>query len=288
MDQFPFMHECLKEFNYPNIHGMDEEEVADVFSKVNRQFLIGWILKQIDDDYCDIVEIATKEELGHLIYCSGFCSTSEKDKFMNGDCEPSEQFAVLYKMFTHLKLVSEVKKFDEPPRTVSLEEIEDVLKFDNNLFPMYGPKRTLTPEERAKKLADYRKEIETLQKSLNSENGVENEFVLDPTLNHQLASVMDKLEKNFPEFTKKNLEVMKNTESVDTEKSLVSEFEETLKTFSQQIETALEFIKSMNVVMNFKADYMKVEHEQNKSIAMMSELVELCEEVAALKQEHNV
>mgnify|MGYP005987295719 FL=1 len=25
MDQFPFMHECLKEFNYPNIHGMDEE-----------------------------------------------------------------------------------------------------------------------------------------------------------------------------------------------------------------------------------------------------------------------
>ena len=48
--------------------------------------------------------------------------------------EPSEQFAILYQMFTHLKLVSEAKSLDEPSRTVSLEEIEDVLQRDNNLL----------------------------------------------------------------------------------------------------------------------------------------------------------
>lgn len=78
--------EYLIKFDYPNIHQLTEDEVANIFDANNRLFLLTWIIKQIDYSY--ISEMDSKHSeilLADFIFEHGFCRSSQKDLFVKGD-----------------------------------------------------------------------------------------------------------------------------------------------------------------------------------------------------------
>jgi hypothetical protein len=290
MDYFPFMKDCLKEFQYPKIQSMDDPEITDIFSKVNREFLVSWILKQIDQDFCTFVENATKEDLAEIIYCHGFCDASIKYKFMNGECESNKQFRILYRMFKHLKSVSDAKKCDQQVDNFPLEQIETCSNFNTNLFPTYGPKRTLTTAERHKKMQDYRQEIEHLRSSIAAaaSKQTQNAPSLDPSLTHQLGATMHDIEMNFPDFKRKVLDLMRERDGLEVERSCFGpDFAEKLAACSKNMKVLLEYIQSINKMADFNENNKDLDTVglNNRSSALMRQIAELCNDVTALKKE---
>lgn len=96
MENYSFMVECLKEFNYPQINYMEETEICEIFSTTNREFLVTWILKQINPIFIEKIKNPTKENLAELVYCNGFCSKKEKGPFMNGEGDNNMQVIICY------------------------------------------------------------------------------------------------------------------------------------------------------------------------------------------------
>lgn len=98
----------------------------------------------------------------------------------------------------------------KPNKKVSIDQISELRKFDLNLFPMYGPKKKITPSERVKKLKNYKEETEKLKKLIAEKSSNQTEKILiNPTIKEKLESAMAQLEKGFPDFKKLMLDVLK-------------------------------------------------------------------------------
>ncbi|RZC14231.1 uncharacterized protein BDFB_014474, partial [Asbolus verrucosus] len=284
MDHFPFMKDCLKKFNYPKIHSLDDMEIAEIFANANRWFLVSWILKQIDDDFEEIVENASSEDLAEIVYCNGFCNNSEKKQFMNGECDSHIQFEILNKMFTYLNSLSNVKN-DDDVKAFSNEELRNLSNFDTNLFPMYGSKNILSTEQRKNKIEEYLKEIEHLQNLIDSKlaNELKDAPGLDPNLKSSLSDGVKSLEQCLPNFKRTVLDIIKDRR--DTESAPTVHFDENfgrmLELCNENAEVVFNLIKNMNVIMGFKENSnmgTKDFDYNNENIVIMRQLSELCNE----------
>ncbi|XP_044262420.1 uncharacterized protein LOC123009914 [Tribolium madens] len=287
MENLHFMVECLKEYNYSRIHQMADKEIIEIFGTVNRSFLVSWILKQMDDRFVEICENANKEKLADIIYCYGFCNANEKNQFMNGECDSTKQFLILTNMFNALKTFSGTKTVDVDDSTFSSNHIQNLLNFNVNLFPTYGPTETLNPTKRANKVQEYHQEISNLKALLNSSNQNQN-ISVDPLLKNQLEEAVKQLEHTCLDFRRKTLSLVQHRPDREAEKvNFPEDFLEVLEACYQKFERVFEFMKSLNTVLAFKGENLRVENVEceNKNTEMLRELAELCNEINAMKGE---
>lgn len=77
----------LTKFDYPNIDQFDELQVADIFHKDNRMFLLSWIVGQINSSYSELLKESQNKEsiLADFVHQNGFCTSSQKNVFVKGD-----------------------------------------------------------------------------------------------------------------------------------------------------------------------------------------------------------
>lgn len=88
----------LIKFDYPNINLLNEDEVANIFHVSNRIFLLSWIVRVIDPAI--ELEINSKETpkiLADFVYENGFCSASQKDRFIRGEMNLRDQVLMMFK-----------------------------------------------------------------------------------------------------------------------------------------------------------------------------------------------
>ncbi|EEZ97557.1 uncharacterized protein LOC103314458 [Tribolium castaneum] len=275
-ENLSFIIECLKERNYPQIHEMEECKICDIFSTPNRSFLVSWILQQINVRFAEICANADKEKLAEIIYCHGFCDDAKESlQFMNGECDLSKQFFIMSKMFKALETVPETITSD-------VNNYDDLMNFDSNLFPTYGSKQTLTLSQRAAKIQEYRKEIADLKAILNSRNQNQS-LSIDSNLKQQLEDSTQQLEDNFLEF-KSNVQRLLVNHKEPNEINFPEDASEVIESCCKNSERLLKFMKSLNTIVSFKRENLEnVEKKRNGNYEMLKELAELCREIKSLK-----
>nr|CAI5847486.1 unnamed protein product [Callosobruchus analis] len=121
----------LKNFNYPLVDSMTEEQFLEIFHKSNRCFLVSWLLQLVDERFRKVPN--TEKALGQKLYQLGFLKEFEKDAFMSGMLDPAKQFKILITVFKYLT----VQKSQVSDTTVDID-LKYLTTQDLNLFPSYG------------------------------------------------------------------------------------------------------------------------------------------------------
>lgn len=93
----------LLELNYPNINILNETQVAELFVIENRIFFLSWALKKL---YNILLPEKDKKEteitLSEYMYENGFCTSSEKLKFVQGDMPIENQVSFNHVIYSNL------------------------------------------------------------------------------------------------------------------------------------------------------------------------------------------
>lgn len=77
----------LKEFGYPNIDILNDEQVVDIFNSENRYFLLKWLAKNLNSEFAIPLDLSETSAIQFAnFFCeSGFCASSQKLLFVKGD-----------------------------------------------------------------------------------------------------------------------------------------------------------------------------------------------------------
>nr|CAH7719646.1 unnamed protein product [Callosobruchus chinensis] len=121
----------LKNFNYPLVDSMTEEQFLEIFNKSNRCFLVSWLLQLVDEKFKKGPQ--TEKALGQKLYQLGFVNEFEKDGFMTGELHPAKQFNILITVFEYIS----IQKSQVVDTTVDID-LKFLTSQDLNLFPSYG------------------------------------------------------------------------------------------------------------------------------------------------------
>lgn len=107
-DQVVFITSFVKEYDYPSVELMDEEELLQVFNASNRVFLLSWALSKLNPELYgylpanqrqkDIKNIIAKALSDH-----GFCYENHSMQFVDGQLEVPENVTKLYILLKYKK-----------------------------------------------------------------------------------------------------------------------------------------------------------------------------------------
>lgn len=77
---------CILVFEYPLANSMDDDQIAEIFNRSNRCFLVSWIINLLNKACDDVLQDmeTTEEYLANLIHSMGFCLKKESMPFMKG------------------------------------------------------------------------------------------------------------------------------------------------------------------------------------------------------------
>lgn len=93
MDIISELNNCLLQFEYPLANSMDAEQLADIFNRSNRCFLISWIINLLNTECGNLLQNMenTEEYLGNLLFTMGFCRKKESIPFIRGELALTSQ-----------------------------------------------------------------------------------------------------------------------------------------------------------------------------------------------------
>lgn len=80
-------------FKYPLANTMTDDELAQIFNRSNRCFLVSWIINLLLTACGSIIENMENTEyyLGNLLHEMGLCKKSDSMPFMKGELTPNKQ-----------------------------------------------------------------------------------------------------------------------------------------------------------------------------------------------------
>ncbi|XP_018562330.1 uncharacterized protein LOC108904310 [Anoplophora glabripennis] len=277
MDIFSCIKDCLLTYNYPLVHSMNEEEIADIFKISNRCFLITWMLKLIDSAYEEVLVNFEndKEFLGNIVCELGLCSKKVKIPFMEGELPVTQQVKIIYNICTY---IIDIKKYKDEEKTpiVSSDDLEALVNTDLNLFPMYGDIKLLNPSERAVKEAVLQKELETVRiDEQSTETRTEDKCLLENGFNEAIQEFIEKLRMEFPKI-KSAMEMVNRNSCLETNNiiELQPDLVETLKESCKNLKLISQFIKDINTIENFECDFgLKEQGRKNNSTYNMIKML---------------
>lgn len=87
MDLISDLRNCLLIFEYPLANTMDDDQLADIFNRPNRCFLVSWIINKLNEECGTTLQNmgSNEEYLGNLIYQMGLCRKQDSIPFMRGE-----------------------------------------------------------------------------------------------------------------------------------------------------------------------------------------------------------
>ncbi|KAJ8921833.1 hypothetical protein NQ315_008465 [Exocentrus adspersus] len=263
MEMLPFIKNCLLIHNYPLIHSMNEEEIADIFKVSNRCFLISWMLKLLDKAYEELLENSEndKELLGNCVYEIGFCTHKEKLSFITGELPVPRQVKIIYNLFKYIEQIKLCPKEEIKP-CVTTDELLSLINTDLNLFPMYGEVKTLKPSQITLNLIELEENINDIKRSLlphDSKN------LLDAEILKNLQGFADNLTLNFPKITNA-LESVSRSKDMEahSEITLKPDSVELIKKCSENMKIISQFIKDINTIQDFEKQDLSTISGQNR------------------------
>lgn len=84
---------CLLTFEYPLANTMNDDQLAEIFNRPNRCFLVSWIINLLNEA-CGLtlqnIE-STEDYLANLIHEMGLCRKKESVPFMRGELPLNNQ-----------------------------------------------------------------------------------------------------------------------------------------------------------------------------------------------------
>ena len=88
----------LEKLKYPNISIKSDSDIADIFCPQNIHFFAHWVLKLLNVEIpFEITDPRCKIFLADTIAQFGFCKTSERELFINGDVKlPASTQVIFY------------------------------------------------------------------------------------------------------------------------------------------------------------------------------------------------
>ncbi|XP_060525681.1 uncharacterized protein LOC132701609 [Cylas formicarius] len=205
---FVFIVDFLKQFNYPLIHSMNYDDIANILHVSNRNFLVCWTLKLLDEVYFDILDEGENNNviLGNLVCQHGFCSEKEKLGFLTGELPVETQISIISRMFRFIARWRTLIP-DEKPDKITLDDLYNLENLNLNLFPSYGEIKTFSAEERRDKIKEFQYELQLIkvQQDTIDESSRQHEF---NTINlhdslQDLGQCLRHIDKNLQSLIKK-------------------------------------------------------------------------------------
>lgn len=278
-DKMLFLRNVLKDLEYPNIHGMDENQIAAIFAVQNRQFLIGWLFKKISEEYEEVLENNNSVDfLSQLIYEHGFCKIGDHKDFMTGKLPPNKQLEIFHRIFSFINnILNKNQNYEENNcNKVTLNSIVNLKTEDLNLFPTYGKIKLLSKQEKLKKITEFQKEIEHLEEmQKNSSCVYEKKENKHDFTDEELKKLLEDLKLELPnlrEMIKKGNEEMfsDNSKIVCDEKA-----GNTIEEFCNKMRTVSQYIKGLSEISMFlKGRTVTIEQDLNDEEKMVKILVD--------------
>jgi len=288
MEVFTKYKPYLQEFNYPNISGFSNEQIPDIFSAENRQFLLTWLAKALNSQFVVPTEWSKVAEasFADFFHENGFCSPSQKQPFVKGDASIKQQTIIFDRIFNFLQTASSQKENMQPVQNGNgNEDIELFLAKDINLFPTLGPLKLRTSKERRQKMKYYKEEIQRLKQSIKDDIDLsEND---DLTFN-DLCYKKEQVEKNiesFKEQAKKLNEVcaaIQKANKVEVAKPVgfKDDIGNKLGDCRKELTTILQYFKDVNVTRS-----LNTEPEQNQKWLEQGEISKVVKQHAQASYE---
>lgn len=237
----------LKELDYPNINALNEEEIIDIFSPNNRNFLLSWIIQQLNPttigkDASKLSKIA----IGDYFCQQGLCTSSQSQLLDGKNNNINEQIVFFDRTFEHL---SELKNSVDICHMETMIQYEDVVKFlakDVNLFPCFGSIRKYTPEEREDILLSCNQQIGILNEKQNTNMmNFNHEIDFDDPLFGDSSNRRESLKKfiNNLNDAVSTIKLNKEEKIIKIEKSVGQDLEKCC----QDMDSILQYFKNINL-----------------------------------------
>lgn len=95
-DQLVFITSFVKEYNYPSVELMDEEELLQVFNASNRVFMLSWALSKLNFELYGYLSFNQRQKdikniIAKALSDHGFCYENQSMKFVDGQLEFPEE-----------------------------------------------------------------------------------------------------------------------------------------------------------------------------------------------------
>lgn len=92
------LRQCLLTFEYPLANTMNDDQLAEIFNRPNRCFLVSWIINLLNEACGSTLHNieSTEEYLGNLIHQMGLCRKKESIPFMRGELPLYDQVSKLF------------------------------------------------------------------------------------------------------------------------------------------------------------------------------------------------
>ncbi|XP_017784544.1 PREDICTED: uncharacterized protein LOC108568124 [Nicrophorus vespilloides] len=270
--------EDLLVLGYPNIQLMDDEDVAEVFNAKRRTSFLKWFLDKVGGFILPADEKKLHSILGDTLSDLGLCLHSQKDKFVNGDLSLNiaDQFTIFLRILDYLKVEAygqEISKNKNHATFVKMEELEDCVNMDINLFYDNGPFIGITQNERNLKMNQLEDKINMLEiDELITEDVIcdvipVTESFCNSTLSlqftlHKFYEVVD----NLYIFDKTKVSREMCDEHFDLKLYHAKKIMESIKEYIQNINTIIGFQEqTVPSIINMDAKYLKVLVETTES-----------------------
>lgn len=91
-EQFLFITSFVKEYNYPSVELMDQEELLQVFNASNRVFLLSWALSKLNNELYGYLTLNQRQKdiknvIAKALSDHGFCYENQSMQFVDGQLE---------------------------------------------------------------------------------------------------------------------------------------------------------------------------------------------------------
>ncbi|VEN45341.1 unnamed protein product [Callosobruchus maculatus] len=255
----------LKNFNYPLVDSMTEEQFLAIFHKSNRCFLVSWLLQLVDEKYKKGPQ--TEKDLSQKLYQLGFLKEFEKDAFMTGELDPAKQFKILITVFKYLSI-----KQSAVMDTTADIDLKFLTSQDLNLFPSFGNIKLY--EEGTAEL-------------LEKKDGVPRKEDIAIDFN-EMSDVLKGIRESLPEVRYKGEKLDEQEKETKTEIETDPNIAEVICKCNRNLRIIKQFVEDIDVIDHFLRDKetdtspQTVLASSNGQIQMLKNLLDLS------KVDHNI
>ncbi|KAF2884179.1 hypothetical protein ILUMI_22006 [Ignelater luminosus] len=289
----------LKDFGYPNIDILNDEQIVDIFGIENRYFLLKWLAKNLNSEFAIPSDLSETSAIlfADFLYESGFCISSQKLLFVKGDKKLTlrEEIIIFDRIFNFLKHMSE-KENTKPKQIInSNEDLQLFLNMDMNLFSTLGLLKPHSLKERDYKSMLYKEEIGRINK--NIENlGYRNENNSSDDFKSQIESNERQIERHIENFKDEVTKLKEITANIERNKTIneskskfkfKSDFGNKLIDCNSKTTSVLQYFRNLNLMqhLNTKETQRQRFYEENQIYEILKQNADTSVDVLEMSKE---
>lgn len=271
MDELDKLKEHLQKLDYPDINNLNETQVAELFETENRKFLLTWILNKHLNLQIPFSPENDDLELANCVCELGFCTSSEKFKFIRGGLNYERELKIFFRIFNFFLSPKETLTDLVETEEVDLQQLTDLQKLisvDLNLFPSYGPIKRRTAQEREDIIQKLKEDLNNINAKVEANRCTEVEEEHLNIHNDQIVK-LEEIFKDLIRFYRDSYSfTAKKFIIKDNKMEFGSKFEDTLSKTNEYIQKINSYLDN---IQTFDKFYKKISENNVKS----SENIEL-------------